>query len=85
MGSKIENSKVTAIADIDPLRIEFFKKHTKNNDITYFDNASDLIKSHLIDAILIETPHYDHPKIAIEAMKNNINVIVELNTVKYEV
>ena len=35
-----------------------------------------MFKSGLIDVVMIETPHYDHSKIAIDAL-NRINVLCD--------
>ena len=66
---------VTAIADINPARLEFAKE--QDETITTFDNADDMINSGLCDAILVAVPHYDHPKYAIAAMKAGLHVMVE--------
>lgn len=66
---------VTAIADINPARLEFAKD--QDETITTFDNADDMINSGLCDAILVAVPHYDHPKYAIAAMKAGLHVMVE--------
>ncbi len=66
-------SRVTAICDIDPVKIEEAKKLYP--DITYFDDYKKLIESGLVDAVLIETPHYYHPDIAIYAFKHNVHVL----------
>lgn len=66
---------VTAIADINPARLEFAKE--KDENVATFDNAEDMIKSGLCDAILVAVPHYDHPKYAILAMQAGLHVMVE--------
>lgn len=75
--NKIKNAEVKAICDIDLAKIERIKGKTINKNITYFLDAETMIKSHLIDAVLIETPHYIHPDLASLALKNNINVILD--------
>lgn len=67
--------KVTAIADINPQRLEFAK--SEDESIALFDNADEMINSGLCDAILVAVPHYDHPKYAIAAMKAGLHVMVE--------
>ena len=42
----------------------------------YADGMS-LIRAHACDAVLIATPHYQHPPLAIEAFKNGLHVMVE--------
>jgi len=42
-----------------------------------FNDGSDLIKNGHCDAVLIAVPHYQHPPLAIEAMKAKIHVMCE--------
>lgn len=67
--------EITAVCDIDPARLEAHK--ASFGEFPAFTSYSDMIHSGLIDAILIVTPHYFHPPIAIEAMKNGIHVMCE--------
>jgi len=62
---------VTAVADIKPERLEPF------SEVACFSNLTDMLDSGLVDAVLVATPHYDHPPLAIECMKRGIHVMVE--------
>ncbi len=74
---KCPEIEVTAIADIDPKRLEWAKAQDFGKSIAYFDNAIDMLDSGLIDSCLVAVPHYDHAPLAIEAMKRSIHVMVE--------
>lgn len=67
---------LVAICDRNPDRIAWGKENLEK-EITYFEDADALLDSGLIDACLIETPHYDHPKLAIACMRRGIHVMVE--------
>ncbi len=69
----LEEFQITAICDIN----EEKKKLCENKNITFYNDYHDLIKNADIDAIIIATPHYLHPIIALEAMANNKHVLVE--------
>lgn len=71
----IPNAELTAVCDIKPDRIEWAKK--QNENIAYFENYKDLLKSGLVDAIIIATPHYLHPVIGMEAFELGLNVLSE--------
>jgi len=71
---KIPEVKLTAVCDIDRTAL---KTAMENFDVPGFDNATALINSGLVDAVLIATPHYFHPPIAIEAMKAGLHIISE--------
>ena len=73
----IQNGVLTAACDINPDKIENLKKYIQNTEIVYFDNYIEMIESGLCDAVLVETPHYQHPEIVIECLKRNIHVICD--------
>ena len=60
---KINNLSLTAVCDIEPSKLEWARKHLKN--VKHFSNYKEMIDSGLVDSILIVTPHYLHPEIAI--------------------
>lgn len=67
--------EVTCVADIDEKKFENARK--KVPGIVCFNNATDLIQSGLCEAVIIATPHYFHPPIAIEALKAGLHVMSE--------
>ena len=69
--------ELVAIADIDKDRLEWAKEQNYGDNITYFDDAIEMLDSGLIDSCLIVVPHYDHTVFAIECMERGINVMVE--------
>ena len=73
----IENGYVSAVCDIVPAKIENVKAKTINKEIEYFTDYKEMLDSGKCDAVLVETPHYQHPEIVIECLKRNINVICE--------
>lgn len=68
--------ELTAIADINPRRIEWAKENLKDN-VKLFTTAEEMLDSNLIDACMVVTPHYVHPKYAIECMKRGIHVMID--------
>ena len=67
--------EITAVADIKPDRLEWAKEQLP--EVKTFDNASDLMDSGEVDAILIATPHYFHPPYVIEALRKGLHVMSE--------
>lgn len=67
--------EITAVADIKPDRLEWAKEQLP--EVKTFDNASALMDSGEVDAILIATPHYDHPVLAIEGLEKGLHVMSE--------
>ena len=67
--------EITAVADIKPDRLEWAKEQLP--EVKTFDTASALMDSGEVDAILIATPHYDHPTLAIEGLEKGLHVMSE--------
>ena len=67
--------ELAAVADIDPARLEWAEKTVPH--AARFDDAIAMLDSGLIEACLVVTPHYDHPRYAIECMKRGIHVLVD--------
>jgi len=71
---KIEEADLRAVCDIDrQTAVEVAKKH----GVEYFLDHKELIKSGLVDAVIVATPHYDHPPIGIAALKKGLHLLSE--------
>ena len=46
-------------------------------DISVYEEGSELIAAGICDAVLIATPHYQHPGLAIQAFKQGLHVMCE--------
>ena len=76
--NKIENGVLSALCDNNSSKLENAKnKFAEVENITYFNNYIEMLESGLCDAILVETPHYDHPEIVMECLKRGIHVICD--------
>ncbi len=70
----IPEAELTAIADIDPrVRGEMGEK----TGVPSFASAAELIESGLVEAVIVATPHYDHPPIAEKAFAHGLHVLSE--------
>lgn len=72
---KVKDMEVTAVCDISAERREAAK--AEHPELAVFETAQELYKSGLCDTVLIAVPHYDHPKLAIQAFEHDLNVIIE--------
>ncbi|NMA60149.1 MAG: Gfo/Idh/MocA family oxidoreductase, partial [Clostridiales bacterium] len=70
-----KNATLTAVADTNATRRDWAESNLKN--VSIFDNAEDLINCKEVDAVIIATPHYDHPKLGIKALQAGKHVLVE--------
>lgn len=73
---KVEGAELTAICDIDRHRLELVKAAYGDN-IKYFENSEALFREDIIDAVIVATPHYDHPTLAIRAFEKGLHVLIE--------
>lgn len=71
----IKNATLTAVCDIAEDRRLWAAKNLPG--VKVFDNYQELIKSGLVDAVVIATPHYAHPVIGKEALANGLHTLIE--------
>lgn len=70
----IQNAKLAAVCDIDPVKLEGVRAAYS---VPTFSSHRELIDSKTCDAIVIATPHYDHPPIALDAFAAGLHVMSE--------
>ncbi|MDR2526146.1 MAG: TIM barrel protein [Oscillospiraceae bacterium] len=70
-----KRSHVVAVADILPERLESAKQDLPG--VATFSSSQALIESGLCDAVIIATPHYGHPPIAMAAFAAGLHVMSE--------
>jgi len=73
---QLENAEVTAITEVNPLRVENVKNNYPNT-ITWFNDYIKMLDSGLIDACIVTSPHPFHPEMVIACLKRNIPVMCE--------
>lgn len=66
---------VAALCDSDPQRREVLRERWP--DIPLFADSTVLMRSGRVDAVIVATPHYDHPEIAIEGFRHDLHVLIE--------
>jgi predicted dehydrogenase len=71
---QVSEARLTAVCDISADALE---AATDNYEVPGFGTHTELLESGLVDAVIIATPHYFHPPIAIDAMRKGIHVISE--------
>lgn len=71
----IKGVELTALCDINEKKLDAVKENWK--DVAFFTDYKELLNSGKVDAVLIATPHYLHPVIAIEAFEKGLHVLSE--------
>jgi len=67
---------LTAVADVDSVRRVWAKENLPQS-VSIYATADELLDSGLCDAVLIATPHYDHPALSIKAFGKGLHVLCE--------
>lgn len=67
---------LTAVADLKESRRKWARENL-GADIKICENAEAMLDSGIVDAVLIATPHYEHPGLVMEAVKRGIHVMCE--------
>ena len=71
----LKGAELTAVCDISEDRRKYAEEHLKG--VKVFSDYNEMFKSGLIDAVMIETPHYFHSEIAIAAFEAGLNVLCD--------
>jgi predicted dehydrogenase len=75
LNGKVKRSEVTAICDHDQSKMDQWPEAEKK--LKHFTDSKALIRSGLVDVVLIATPHFDHTTIGIDALGQGLHVLVE--------
>ena len=71
LANKVPNAELAALCDINPAKMEGFP------GIRHFVKSRQLLRSGLIDALIVATPHFSHVPIGIDALESGLHVLVE--------
>ena len=75
--NEVKNGYITALCDCNQAKVDAMKERLKDQSVKYFNDYKEMLDSGLVDAVLVETPHYQHPEIVIECLNRNINVLCD--------
>ncbi len=73
----VDRLRVTAVADKDAKKLETAVSEHAGHEVQIFADAESLMKSGTVDAVLIATPHYFHPPLAMMAFEHGLHVLSE--------
>jgi len=71
---KVDEVELAAVADIDGARA---REIGEKFGVPYFESHKGLIEADLCDAVIVATPHYFHPPIAVDCFKAGLHVLSE--------
>jgi len=73
---KVKGAELAAICDTSPDRLTWAKDKF-GEKVKLFDNIDDFFASDSFDAVIVATPHYDHPTLAIQSLNKGFNTLIE--------
>ncbi len=73
----VKNGTLTAVCDIEEERLNWAKDKLAPKGIKVFIDYKEMVESGLVDAVLVETPHYDHPEIAKYTLSKGIHTLID--------
>ncbi|MGX7199747.1 Gfo/Idh/MocA family protein [Enterococcus nangangensis] len=74
--NEIKGAELVAFCDINPDKLVVAKRKYGEN-YKFYDSVQQVLADEAIDAVIISTPHYDHPVIAMAALKAGKHVLSE--------
>lgn len=72
----VEGARLAAVCDRDAARVKVAVEQC-GSSVKTFTDADELYRSGEVDAIIIATPHYDHPDLSIRAFQAGLHVLLE--------
>lgn len=75
MEGQVKRCELVAICDINKKRLNAMEDKYKDK-LAYYESYAEFL-THELDAVLIATPHYDHPVMGMEALNADKHILVE--------
>ncbi|NLM74995.1 MAG: Gfo/Idh/MocA family oxidoreductase [Clostridiaceae bacterium] len=72
----VPNAELRAVCDINPERLEW-AKDTLGEKVSLYDNPDKFFSEADIDAVIVATPHYDHPPLAVKGFEKGLHVLID--------
>ncbi len=73
---QIKHARLVAFCDTNPDKLALAKKRY-GNDYRFYDQDTAVMNDPDVDAVIISTPHYAHPELAIQALNAGKHVLSE--------
>lgn len=76
VNNAVPGGVLTAVCDTNPEKLKWAEE-VLGKDVKRYDDYNAMFDAGVIDAVLIATPHYDHPVIAVKAFAKGLHVLTE--------
>lgn len=74
--NEINGGKLAAICDSRPERLKWARE-SFGDSVKLYDNLDAFFDCDCIDGVLVATPHYSHPELAMRAFDRGLHVLIE--------
>ena len=72
----IHGAVLTAVSDTFPAAQQWAQTNLSTS-VAFFESYTAMLDSGLVDAIIVATPHYFHPDLAVQALHKQLHVLIE--------
>jgi len=76
LAGEVADAELTAVCDLSETNLAR-AKDTIGDAAAYYDDTEAMFASGQIDGVLVATPHYFHPEVAIAAFAKGLHVLIE--------
>ncbi|GAA0292398.1 putative dehydrogenase [Gracilibacillus halotolerans] len=73
---EVKGAKLTAVCDLMKEKLKWVEENL-GSDVQLFQDEDQFFKKAEVDALIIATPHYHHPKCAMKAFQQKLHVLLE--------
>ncbi len=74
---EIKNMELVAVCDIDENKLSWARENLKG-DVKIFKDYSEMLSADIeLDAVIVATPHYEHPGMSVAAFNKGLHVVCE--------
>ena len=73
----VKTAILTAVCDVEEERIKWATEKLAPKGVKVFSDYKEMVESGLVDAVLVETPHYAHPEIAKYTLSKGIHTLID--------
>lgn len=73
---EVPDMTLAAVADLKASRREWARENLAEGT-RIFESAEELLEYDGIDAVIVSTPHYDHPRLVIQALRKGLHAMCE--------
>ena len=76
ISNQVPEMELTAVADLKESRRNWAKENLPES-VTIFENGDELIEAKICDAVIVATPHYDHPRLVMKTLEYGQHALSE--------